>query len=78
MNIFEDRYDELHGLIKAGNKDCFVYLCKVVPRGDVDVTGINESIENSKLYCKTRLGLFACMKKLIPGQHHHSNSIAGL
>ena len=46
MNIFKDKYDELLGLIKAANKDCFVYLCKVVPLGNVDVTGINASIEN--------------------------------
>ena len=46
MNTFEDKYDELLGLIKAANKDCFVYPCKVVPRGDVDVTRINASIEN--------------------------------
>lgn len=44
-NIFEEKYDELLRYIKAANKNCLVYLCKVVPRGDADVTGINSSIE---------------------------------
>ena len=43
--LFEEKYDELVGYIKAANNDCAVYLCKVVPRGDVDVSGINTSIE---------------------------------
>ena len=43
--MFEEKYDELVGYIKAANNDCAVYLCKVVPRGDVDVSGINTSIE---------------------------------
>ena len=38
--MFEEKYDELVGT----NNDCAVYLCKVVPR-DVDVSGINTSIE---------------------------------
>ena len=42
---FEDKYDELLGFIKAANDACNIYVCKVVPRGDVDVTGINSSIE---------------------------------
>ena len=42
---FEEKYDELLGFIKAANNTCNIYVCKVVPRGDVDVTGINSSIE---------------------------------
>ena len=44
-SMFEEKYDELVGYIKAANNNCAVYLCKVVPRGDVDVSGINASIE---------------------------------
>ena len=42
---FEQKYDELIGYIKAANSECTIYLCNVVPRGDVDVTAINSSIE---------------------------------
>ena len=38
---FEEKYDELLGFIKAANDTCNIYVCKVVPRGDVDVTDIN-------------------------------------
>lgn len=44
-NSFEDKYDELLGFIKAANEACTIHVCKVVPRGDVDVSGINSSIE---------------------------------
>ena len=33
------------GNIKAANNECTIYLCNVVPRGDVDETAINSSIE---------------------------------
>ena len=42
---FEEKYDELLGFIKAANNTCNIYVYKVVPRGNVDVTGINSSIE---------------------------------
>ena len=42
---YEQKYDELIGYIKAANSECTIYLCNVVPRGDVDVTAINSSIE---------------------------------
>ena len=45
VNSFEEKYDELLGLIKAANSTCNIYMCKVVPRGDVDVTEVNLSIE---------------------------------
>ena len=43
--IFEQKYDELIGNIKAANSECTIYICNVVPRGDVDVTTINSSVE---------------------------------
>ena len=45
--IFEQKYDELIGNIKAANSECtiYMYICNVVPRGDVDVTTINSSVE---------------------------------
>ena len=45
-HMFEKNYDELVGGIRTANNDCTIYLCKVVPRGDVAVTRINASIEN--------------------------------
>ena len=38
-------YDQLIGKIKQTNKDCKIYLCKMAPRGDIDVTNINKSID---------------------------------
>ena len=43
-HVFEDNYDKLTSLIKSANKDCIIYLSKVVPRGDVDVSAFNSSI----------------------------------
>ena len=42
---FEQKYDELIGNIKAADSKCIICLCNVVPRGDVDVTAINSSVE---------------------------------
>ena len=41
---FEDKYDQLIGIIKSVNQGCNVYLSKIVPRGDVDVSAFNTSI----------------------------------
>ena len=41
---FEEKYDQLIGFIKSVNKDCLVYVSKIVPRGDVDVSSYNSSI----------------------------------
>ncbi|MCG7869795.1 MAG: hypothetical protein JAY74_25920, partial [Candidatus Thiodiazotropha taylori] len=47
---FEDKYDELLSLIKASNNECGIFLCKIAPRGDIDVTPFNNSIERIALY----------------------------
>ena len=43
-HVFEDSYEKLISLIKIANKDCIIYLSKVVPRRDVDVSAFNSSI----------------------------------
>ena len=43
-HAFEEKYDQLISLIKSANKDCIIYLSKIAPRGDVDVTVFNTSI----------------------------------
>ena len=45
INSFDDKYNQLIGLIKAANNSCVVYICKVIPRGDVDVSDFNHSIQ---------------------------------
>ena len=47
---FEEKYDQLISLIKASNGECDVYLCKIAPRGDTDVTIFNNSIERLATY----------------------------
>lgn len=44
INVFEDKYSQLIDHIKNANSSCAVYLCKVVPRGDVDVSAFNHTI----------------------------------
>ena len=41
---FEDKYDQLIGFIKSVNQGCAVYLSKIVPSGDVDVSAFNTPI----------------------------------
>ena len=50
---FEDDYDELLYYIRIATRDCIVHLCKVVPRGDVDVSFINTSIQHVAAHWKT-------------------------
>ena len=45
LNSFVDAYDQLISLIKTTNPACKIYLCKIAPRGDVDVSGFNKGIE---------------------------------
>ncbi len=43
-NRFEEQLDQLLSIIKCANENCIVIVCKVAPRGDVDVTAVNTSI----------------------------------
>ena len=43
INSFDDKYNQLISLIKAANNSCVVYICKVIPRGDV--SAFNHSIQ---------------------------------
>ena len=58
INSFEDKYNQLISLIKTAkkqreksracqttNNSCVVYVCKVIPRGDVHVSAFNHSIQ---------------------------------
>ena len=42
--LFEDKYDQLISIIRSSNKDCNIYVSKIVPRGDIDVSAFNRSI----------------------------------
>ena len=39
-----DKYDQLISLVQCSNNDCRIILCSLVPRGDVDVTKMNQII----------------------------------
>ena len=45
IKAFEESYDQLICFIRSANKDCAVYLSKIIPRGDTDVTEFNNSIQ---------------------------------
>ena len=42
---FQDKYNELISFIKNANESCTMYLGKILPRSDVDVTEFNRSIQ---------------------------------
>ena len=42
--LFEEKYDVLISLIRCTKKDCTIYLSKIVPRGDIDVSDFYISI----------------------------------
>ncbi|MES9883828.1 MAG: SGNH/GDSL hydrolase family protein [Sedimenticola sp.] len=52
--LFEEHYDQLLSLIKCRNPANKVFLCKVAPRGDVDVSPVNDSINRLALHWKTQ------------------------
>ena len=41
---FVDEYDQLVSLIKTNNPECKVNICEIAPRGDVDVSEYNKSM----------------------------------
>lgn len=43
--LFEEQYDQLVSIVKIGNAQCMLYLFKIPPRGDTDVTNLNICIE---------------------------------
>ena len=45
IKAFEESYDQLISFIKSAIKDCAVYLSKIIPRGDTDVTEFNNSFQ---------------------------------
>lgn len=47
---FVESYDKLISLIKTSNPQSTVYVCKVAPRGDTDVSIINDCIEKLTLH----------------------------
>ena len=42
--MFEDKYDQLISLIRSSNKDCTIYVSKIVPRGEIDVSAFNHAV----------------------------------
>ena len=49
-----DKYDQLIRLIRSNNNDCRIILCSLVPRGDVDVTKMNQIISELATHCKNQ------------------------
>ena len=41
----KEKYSQLISLGKTANNSCTMYLCKVVPRGDVDISAFNHTIQ---------------------------------
>ena len=43
---FEEKYDQLISQIKTPNRECKIYLCKIAPRRDTDVTKHKRGIDS--------------------------------
>ncbi|MCU7800227.1 MAG: SGNH/GDSL hydrolase family protein [gamma proteobacterium symbiont of Lucinoma myriamae] len=43
--LYEEKYDQLISLIKTANPNGEVYICKIAPRGDTDVSSFNNCID---------------------------------
>ena len=46
VDWIEEKYDELLSRIKSRNNDCRIIICSLAPRGDTDVTLVNQRIVN--------------------------------
>lgn len=80
VQAFQDKYNELISFIKNANESCTVYLGKILPRGDVDVTEFNRSIQrvaenwakNHVQYIDDTHNLFFGRNGL-PWKHYYTN-----
>ena len=52
--LFEEMYDRLINKIKTANTECKIYLCKIAPRGDADVTKYNGCTDSLAVHWRNR------------------------
>lgn len=52
-DLIEEQYDQLIAIVKSQNPECQIILCKLAPRGDVDVSVINKIVERLACHHKT-------------------------
>ena len=48
--LLEEKYDQLISIVKTGNAQCTLYICKIASRGDTDVTNLNSCIERLSVF----------------------------
>ena len=48
--LFEEKYDQLISIVKTGNLQCTLYICKIAPRGDTNVTTLNSCTEKLSVF----------------------------
>ena len=83
VDRFVDEYEQLVSIIKAYNSTCKVYLCEIAPRGDVDVSSFNKSIqglskqwERQNVYClSSTYGYFFDKYHLPAGRYFNNDGI---
>ena len=49
-DTFVKKYKKLISLIKVSNPACTIYISKIAPRGDVDVSSYNKGIQSFSNY----------------------------
>ena len=83
VDRFIDEYEQLVSIIKAYNPTCKIYLCEIAPRGDVDVSSFNKSIqglskqwERQNVYCLSNTSGYFFDKYHIPaGRYFNKDGI---
>ncbi|MCG7879539.1 MAG: hypothetical protein N0C90_24890, partial [Candidatus Thiodiazotropha endolucinida] len=76
-HAFMDLYEQLLNKVKGANPACRIYVCKIAPRGDVDVTDFNNGIErlsqhwkNKNVYCISNTYDYFFTKHYLPASRY--------
>ena len=80
IDAFVDKYDQLISIIKTSNPSCKVYMCEIAPRGDVDVSEFNRSLdkllkhwEHQNVYRISNTHGYFLDKNYVPTSRYYSN-----
>ena len=78
--LFEEKYDQLISLIKTSSPQTTVYICKIAPRRDTDVSSLNTRIERLGLHwqqhdviCISKTTDYLCGKNRVPTERYFSS-----
>ena len=80
IDAFVDNYDQLISIIKTSNPSCKIYMCEIAPRGDVDVSEFNGSLDkllkhwdHQNVYRISNTHGYFLDKNYVPTKRYYSN-----